>query len=114
MTRSYQRSDFPLTPFDANGVELSVGDLVDVAAAPDVAFHGFNAVARTRYANLLGRALPITEFDENGYAVFRLWYRAKSDVTGSLAEPSGVSCFETHGFCFDPRDLARSSSTSER
>ena len=105
MSRTYQKSDFPLKPVDAHGRPLSVGDLAKIIAIPDVGFHGFDDIARARYTAMMDRTLPITEFDESGYAVFALWYKTPDDVLGNVGEPSGVSSFATHDFCFDPRDL---------
>lgn len=84
-----------------------VGDDVRIVEIPDIKFHGFGAMARKRYAALHGKIMRISEFDESGYAVFNLWYAATKDVEGRTDEPIKVSRFETHGFCFDPRDLER-------
>ena len=51
--------------------------------------------------------MRINEFDESGYAVFTLWYGARKEVEGRTDEPINVNRFQTHGFCFDPRDLER-------
>ena len=104
-SRTYQASDFPLQPLDALGHSLSVGDFAKVVAIPDVAFHGFDEIARARYTAMKSRVLPIAEFDESGYAVFALWYKSPADLIGNTGEPSGIVAFETHDFCFDPRDL---------
>lgn len=105
--RDYQKSDFPLSPVDCKGQKLVVGDEVRIIEIPDIRFHGFDAIARARYAALHGKIMRISEFDESGYAVFALWYAATDEVEGRADEPTNVSRLEWHGFCFDPRDLER-------
>src|SRR5687767_11319359 len=104
-SRTYQASDFPLQPLDASGQVLTVGDFTKIIAVPDVAFHGFDEVARARYTAMKNRVLPIAEFDESGYVVFALYYTLHADLLGKTGEPAGVDSFQTHDFCFDPRDL---------
>jgi hypothetical protein len=106
-SRTYQTSDFPLRPVVALGQALAVGDLAKVIGIPDVMFHGFDEIARARYTAMMHRVLPIAEFDANGYAIFALFYQTPADLLGSTEEPAGLDCFETHDFCFDPRDLER-------
>ncbi len=107
MTRVYEISDFPLEPVDHLGRSSSVGDEAKIIEIPDTGFHGFDAIARKRYAALKDRILPITEFDESGHAVFWIWYTATSDVIGSTDDPASTGARRSHGFCFDPRDLER-------
>ena len=84
MARSYHRSDFPLPPLDRDGHPLKVGDEVQIIGLPDVDFQGFDARARARYCALQDCVLPITAFDELGYAVFGLWYASASAVVGRI------------------------------
>ena len=107
MSRDYQLSEFPLQRFDCHGDLLSAGELAKIVALPDINFHGFDELARKRYTALKDRVLPISEYDENGYAHFLLWYLSATDLLGTSAEPVGVDQFETHEFYFDARDLER-------
>jgi hypothetical protein len=105
--RKYSEADFPLSRVDRKGTTLEVGNLVRVCEIPDVAFHGFDALDAKRYAALLGRVLPISEFDEAGYAVIEMFYASQGDLTGYPSEPSGATSFHMYHFCFDTRDVER-------
>jgi hypothetical protein len=86
---------------------LKPGDLVRVYAVPDSSFHGFTALAAARYTALEGRTLPLSEFNEDGYAVIEMYYGSPVDLNGQSAEPSAPALYEWYGFCFDARDLQR-------
>jgi hypothetical protein len=105
--RKYSEADFPLSRVDRKGTALEAGNLVRICEVPDVAFHAFDALDAKRYAGLLGRVLPICEFDEAGYAVIELFYASQDDLIGQSSEPLGGVSFHVHHFCFDARDIER-------
>jgi hypothetical protein len=105
--RKYSEADFPLCRTDRAGTSLESGNLVRICEIPDVGFHGFSALDSRRYAGLLGRVLPICEFDEAGYAVIEMFYASHDDLTGQPSEPSGQTSFHIYHFCFDARDVER-------
>ncbi|GMV30967.1 MAG: hypothetical protein AMXMBFR59_30920 [Rhodanobacteraceae bacterium] len=105
MSRKYVQSDFPLKPADRWGRVVAAGDEVRISAIPDTDFHGFDDIGRARYTALKDRVLPVTALEENGYAVFFLWYLSSVDLIGNIGEPTGIDAHETHEFYFDPRDL---------
>jgi hypothetical protein len=112
--REYSEADFPLSRLDRKGSALKAGHLVRVCEVPDVGCRAFDALDSQRYANLLGRILPISEFDKVGNAVIQMFYTSDDDVTGQSDEPEepeepderdcSTGC-HIYFFCFDARDL---------
>lgn len=105
LVRKYSASDFPLASKDRAGETLKPGDLVRVCAVPDSTFHGFTPHSASRYCALKGRILPVSEFDEAGYAVISMYYTSPSDLTGQPSAPAEAVSYEAYDFCFDARDL---------
>ena len=85
--------DFPLEPFDFEGNEIKVGNVVKILKIPEWLIHDLDTESAKIVKSCEGANMEITEIDEYGYA----WVEKVSISTEEN--------YQSNSFCMEPENL---------